>query len=163
MRQQHNISPPLPGRGSNRKRKREENDIGDTPASQPRGDQDPIYNGHEGSHYGESGQPHGNQAMQSDYPPDDADDLPPSLAALKDPQTGLILGRPESMVKYLIMKAKFEYIKSEHQLLLGEYEVLKRDEIALRRAKEVLLDDVLRASLGWVVFLHCPLPPLMPR
>ncbi|KZS92889.1 hypothetical protein SISNIDRAFT_485843 [Sistotremastrum niveocremeum HHB9708] len=145
MRQQHNISPPLPGRGSNRKRKREENDVGDGFAASKESE---LAEGADAtSQYADPTHPNSGSNLPGSSQEDD-DELPPRLLALKDPRTGLILGRSESMCKYIIMKAKYEYAVAEHQLLLGEYEILKREENELRKYKEQQLDEVLRATFG---------------
>jgi hypothetical protein len=138
MRQQHNMNIPPPGRGSNRKRKREEADIGD--GSVDRIDQDgvPI----ESTMTFAAGLTTGLGGIQFD----EADEeLPPNVAAMMDPRTGLIMGRPPSMVKYIIAKAKLQFVENEHRVLEMEHARLRQEEKQLRMKKEAVLEDVLKA------------------
>lgn len=70
--------------------------------------------------------------------------------ALMDPQTGLILGRPPSMVKYIIAKAKLQFVENEQRVLQLEYTRLKQEEKLLRTKKEAVLEDVLKAHFEYV-------------
>jgi len=142
MRQQHNMNIPPPGRGSNRKRKREENDNGDAAAGVkvegdglPRGAMESMISFAAGSGSAIEG-------MQID---DVDEEIPANVAALMDPQTGLIMGRPPSMVKYIITKAKLQFVENEHRILQMEHTRLKQEEKQLRLKKEAVLEDVLKA------------------
>jgi len=147
MRQQHNIALPMPGRGSNRKRKRDVGDLGDAMAGT-------IQREYEGGQQMRSTQ--GRSTINAEaivFPAiepmsDDDEELPPQLAAAADPKTGLIYGRPPAMVKYMITKAKYQWITGEHQLLLGELEQLKQEQLALEHKKDLVLDEVLRTTFG---------------
>lgn len=194
MRLQHNISPPLPGRG-NRKRKRPEATAEPAPSSTPAPIEfyaDPGSVKHEGEedyrrllHLRGDGQGLGvggeeytpppgvdpNQSMMSavDAPPlthhplplpafaaESSDDefLPPSLLPYYDHETGLVHGRPPMMAKYLVMKAKHKYALGEHELLLDELQVVRLEEQRMRKAKEEVLNEVLRREIGCVVLIN---------
>ena len=129
---------PPPGRGSNRKRKRDENETADGSVA-GKIDQD-------GNPQSVLDPTTGSGATVGGIPFDDVDeDLPPNVAALMDPQTGLIMGRPPSMVKYIIAKAKLQFVENENRLLQMEHTRLKQEEKALRTKKETVFEDVLRA------------------
>lgn len=180
MRLQHNIPPPLPGRGGNRKRKRDEsvnpppqenpepssssvpppadgvnppNAFGtfkiepQTPSSVPSDPGVDDYFSANGNHHSHHPSPPirpGSPSASSDT----SDTLPDHLLAALDPQTGLIMGRSPSMVKYLLMKAKQRYALEMHEGLIEELRVARREEAREREKKENALDDVLRASFG---------------
>ena len=157
MRMQHNIVPPAPGRGGNRKRKREEAEA-------------PAMSGPEG--YGAfkvepvafdlyddrispgldaelqlsrlSGTPDIDEDSEGD------DGIPEHLQVMQDPHTGLIMGRPPAMVKYLVMKAKHQHALREHASLIEELRAVRHEEQLWRDRKDQLLDDVLRATFGCV-------------
>lgn len=164
MRMQHNIIPPAPGRGGNRKRKREEPE----PSAQTTNDGystfkvDPPDNGDlddrlspsdmNGEHVNGAG---GRRSASPDFDDDDEpDDLPPHLVAQLDPQTGLILGRPPAMVKYLIMKAKHNYAVEQHAQLVEELRMVRHEEHRWRKRKDALLDEVLKQSFGYISSGH---------
>jgi len=161
MRLQHNISPPLPGRGGNRKRKRDEvgesdnytafkvegqtptelapgniwdRDDGVTPPLDDRGERDYF------------------SSRRSASPVSSGDEredpLPGYLIEAMDPQTGKIYGRSPAMVRYLIMKAKHRFALEQHENLLEELRVVRNEERRMRQEKEDALDDVLRSCLG---------------
>src|ERR1700749_3334969 len=73
------------------------------------------------------------------------EELPPNVAALMDPRTGLIMGRPPSMVKYIITKAKLQFVENEHRVLEMEQARLKQEEKEVGLRKEAVLEDVLKA------------------
>ncbi|PCH34634.1 hypothetical protein WOLCODRAFT_139478 [Wolfiporia cocos MD-104 SS10] len=160
MRIQHNISPPLPGRGGNRKRKREEPEASGAPhAAEP-------------SPYGYSTfkvephadpstedvahapVPHGSAAAlaanPADYYPEDPDedDLPTYLMAQQDKATGLIMGRSPAMVRYLIMKAKYRYALEQHEALVEDLRTLRHEERCWRERKDLVLDELLQQQFG---------------
>ncbi|KAH8105251.1 hypothetical protein BXZ70DRAFT_920065 [Cristinia sonorae] len=166
MRIQHNIMPPLPGRGGNRKKKR----VGEPEVAQPvhtegyatfKVDQQHPYGDIE-----EDGLPTAGPSGHLDYyhnslvnrrslspqviaaDSDGEDDIPPHLAALQDPETGLIMGRTPSMVKYILWKAKHEYALQEHASLIEELRALRYEEKCWRERKDALLDEVLRVTFG---------------
>jgi len=138
MRQQHNMIIPPPGRGSNRKRKREETDAGDGSVGRPDQDGLPI----ESTISFGAGAATGPGGMQLD---EEDEELPPNVAAMADPKTGLIKGRPPSMVKYIITKAKLQFVENEQRILQMEHTRLKQEEKSLRMKKEAVLEDVLKA------------------
>jgi hypothetical protein len=119
MRQQHNIEPPVQGRGPNKKRKRDaEGDELDSDGDGVPGD--------------------GNDSSS------ESDGLPDYLAG--EIEDGMVRGRPVWMAKYLITKAKYRWVLGEHGLLLTEYERLRREQLVLQEKKDTLLDQVLAAS-----------------
>lgn len=145
MRQQHNMNIPPPGRGSNRKRKREETDTGDASVG-GRLDQDGIPREAMESTITFSGAGAGAGAGMDGIPVDDVEEeIPANVAALMDPRTGLIMGRPPSMVKYIITKAKLQFVENEHRVLEMEHARLKQEEKQLRLKKEAVFEEVLKA------------------
>ncbi len=158
-RMQHNIVPPAPGRGGNRKRKREE-------------PEPTVFQGPEGygtfkleppdvhGDYDDRISPpldlytNGNGSRRSASPDIDIEDsdpddgIPPYLSALLDPSTGLIMGRPPAMVKYLVMKAKHQYVLEEHASLIEELRAVRFEERRWREAKDAKLDELLRKLFG---------------
>ena len=180
MRLQHNISPPLPGRGGSRKRKRGD----DPPAAadvppHPNAAPDPAgfttfkvephtprepSPGPPGGSLGAGGLlargGHEDHGQRSPSPEDGGEDdgLPAHLADVADPATGLIFGRSPAMVRYLVMKAKEQYALREHYALIEELRTLRAQERAWREAKDVALDDVLRAEVGCVSIWVSPFP-----
>ncbi|CAL1702694.1 unnamed protein product [Somion occarium] len=166
MRVQHNIIPPLPGRGGNRKRKREEPDLPQAHSAEgyatfrvdhhgypePHGE----YDDGRMSPFEGNGVPHfangvlGQRPVSPDLSEDseDEDSIPPHLWSLRDPETGLIMGRTPAMVKYLLMKAKYNYAMDEHTSLISELRILRGEEKAWRQRKDALLDEVLRVLFG---------------
>ncbi|KAA1470836.1 hypothetical protein DENSPDRAFT_836732 [Dentipellis sp. KUC8613] len=164
MRLQHNISPPLPGRGGNRKRKRIEDEASadtafNTFKVEPHPPLEAPVRG-EGDDAGpgvRAGSPSDVRPLRTgDYfaprspSPSDTDDetLPAYLAQAVDPATGLVLKRSPAMVRYLLMKAKHRFVLEEHQTLIEELRVLRATEREMHEAKDVALDEVLRTELG---------------
>lgn len=161
MRIQHNITPPAPGRGGNRKRKREEPepvaqtadgyatfkvdppDIGDF---EDRLSPSDILPDHlNGTLSRRSASPDGDGDNE-----DDEDDIPAYLKAREDPATGLIMGRSPAMVKYLLLKAKYKYVIDEHASLIQELRTARHEEQCWKDRKDALLDEVLRVTFGYV-------------
>ena len=159
MRMQHNIIPPAPGRGGNRKRKREEPetsvqvsndgystfkvdppDIGDFEDRLSPTDMNGEYINGTGGRRSPSPDP------DDDSDPEDA--IPQYLLDHLDSNTGLILGRTPAMVKYIIMKAKEEYVLQEHASLIEELRMVRHEEQIWRKRKDALLDEVLKQSFG---------------
>lgn len=178
MRIQHNISPPLPGRGGNRKRKRDEPEPGvhgseqtpygyntfkvephhpsDThPADQDEGRASPSeanQNNNGSSAHLQNGTSL-SRPLTPDSDPnvlDEDDQIPEHLLAVMDPTTGLIMGRTPAMVRYLLMKAKYRWILEQHESLLEELRVHRYEEKCWRERKDALLDELLRAHFGYV-------------
>ncbi|KAH8081323.1 hypothetical protein BXZ70DRAFT_901225 [Cristinia sonorae] len=169
MRIQHNIIPPLPGRGGSRKRKRNNNN--DEPcdsAPQPSADgystasfkvdQQVPY---EPQTYTvvDGGVEPGTSMLMDVYnggvplPPDvddEEDEIPPHLAGMRDPQTGLIMGRSPDMVKYIVWKAKHRYALQQHEILIEQLRAMKYEEKCWRERKDALLDVALRLTFGSV-------------
>lgn len=130
MRLQHNMPPPPSGRGGSRKRKRGDSPQPSTPSAAPTEPpsafntfkvepRSPSEAGAPGGDYFENATP---EEQVDDVLEDDDDDdgIPPHLARLVDPQTGLILGRPPALVKYVIQKAKWRYALETHAALIEE-------------------------------------------
>jgi len=166
MRIQHNISPPLPGRGGNRKRKREEPEIATNHAPEP-----PQYgyttfkvepNSHDTGDLDDvrmsPGEVNGSyrglsstipRQLTPDYDYDDMEDeIPPQLMAAMDPATGLIMGRTHAMVKYLLMKAKHRWVLEQHEALVEELRVIRYEEKCWKERKDALVDELLRIHFG---------------
>ncbi|KAH9923799.1 hypothetical protein B0H21DRAFT_712523 [Amylocystis lapponica] len=167
MRIQHQISPPLPGRGGNRKRKREEPEVTtNTHAPEPSfgystfkvepshadlhgadfddGRLSPLEGGSYTSHT-----PLPRPVSPDFSDPDDIDEeVPHHLLSLRDPSTGLIQGRSPTMVKYLLMKAKHRWVLEQHEALIEEVRILRHEEKCWRERKDALLDELLRTTFG---------------
>ena len=155
MRMQHNIVPPAPGRGGNRKRKREEAEAPVMPGPEGYGAfkiepvpfdlyDDRISPGLDAELQLNrmSGTPDADEDSEGD------DGIPEHLQVLQDPNTRLILGRTPAMVKYLLMKAKHQHALREHASLIEELRAVRHEEQLWRDRKDQLLDDVLRATFG---------------
>lgn len=172
MRLQHNIDPPLPGRGGNRKRKRD-----DTEPSPPivsatggfntfkvesstpveffieEGDGRRIISPIEHvrvDYFTTEGQ------QRTPSPGDESwdeveDALPAHFMHAMDPNTGLIMGRSPEMVRYLVMKAKYRYALEQHEHLIEELRVARHELSREREAKEAMLDEFLRVTFGYVL------------
>lgn len=179
MRLQHNISPPLPGRGATKKRKRgEKDDVIDVEGGTPGGsagpgrgvgDRDgyttfklhepgsPLDMTPENGEYDDRGSPRPDDYF-STLPPrrspspeidDPHDGIPRHLLEAMDPNTGLIMGRSPEMVKYLIIKAKHRFALRENEGLLEELRVVRIMEDEEKDAKDVALDHVLHHEMGY--------------
>jgi len=156
MRLQHNVEAGAPGRGGNRKRKRDR-DEPPRPAvstvSDPAGFSIFKVEPHTPSEIHMpselSGTPAADDYFNGGRSPSPADDgIPSYLTQDLDPATGLIRGRSPAMVKYLVMKAKFRFAINEHSTLLEELRVLRAEECALRQGKDEALDSVMRMEFG---------------
>ncbi|KAH7886618.1 hypothetical protein F5I97DRAFT_1868788 [Phlebopus sp. FC_14] len=133
MRLQHNMPPPPSGRGGSRKRKRD-NTPQPSPSHAPTQPADPpsAFNTFKveprspseagGPDYFDTAPPPPEEEQFADGVDDgDEDDgVPPHLARLMDPNTGLILGRSPALVKYVIQKAKMKYAMEMHAALIEE-------------------------------------------
>ncbi|CCM00215.1 uncharacterized protein FIBRA_02243 [Fibroporia radiculosa] len=167
MRIQHNISPPLPGRGGNRKRKREEPDPSGHAPEPPSFGYSTFKvepNTHIDMHMGDAEESrlspmdlNGSGAAAAAQRPispdyieydDTEDDIPPHLMARADPATGLICGRTHAMVKYLLMKAKHRWVLEQHEALVEELRVLRYEEKCWKERKDALMDELLRLHFG---------------
>ena len=157
MRLQHNVEAGAPGRGGNRKRKRDREEP-TRPAvstvSDPAGfsifkvEPNTPSEIHMPSELG-SGTPAADDYFNGGRSPSPADEgIPSYLAQDLDPATGLIRGRTPAMVKYLITKAKFHFAIEQHSTLLEELRVLRAEECALRQGKDEALDSVIRMEFG---------------
>ncbi|KAF8495938.1 hypothetical protein F5888DRAFT_510267 [Russula emetica] len=157
MRLQHNVEASAPGRGGNRKRKRDREEPSRptvTTASDPAGfsifkvEPHTPSEMHMPSEAG--GTPAADDYFNGGRSPSPADEgIPSYLAQDLDPATGLIRGRAPDMVKYLVMKAKFSFALEQHSTLLEELRVLRAEECALRQGKDEALDSVMRMEFGW--------------
>lgn len=159
MRIQHNIAPPAPGRGGNRKRKREEPEAPAQASAEGystfKVDPPEVPEFEDGPSLFDLNGEHGNGVIsrRSATPDiDDEDDLeediPAHLLEQMDKNTGLILGRTPTMVKYLVMKAKHQYVLEDHASLIEELKMVRHEEKCWRERKDALLDEVLRATFG---------------
>ncbi|TCD70381.1 hypothetical protein EIP91_003734 [Steccherinum ochraceum] len=178
MRIQHNIMPPLPGRGGNRKKRRGgavggavvEPDASHVAVDHGyttfRVDQQHSYDLPMDLDEDRITPPGGGTATPLDYyhnsfvgrrsmspevmmpESDGEDDLPPHLAEMQDPETGLIMGRSPAMIKYILFKAKLRHVLQEHESLIEELRTLRYEEKCWRERKDALLDEVLRVTFG---------------
>ncbi len=158
MRLQHNVEAGAPGRGGNRKRKRDREEPSRptvSTASDPAGFSIFKVEPHTPSEMHIPSEAGGTPAAddcfnggRSPSPPDEG--IPSYLAQDLDPATGLIRGRAPDMVKYLVMKAKFSFALEQHSTLLEELRVLRAEECALRQGKDEALDSIMHMEFGWV-------------
>lgn len=176
MRIQHNIIPPLPGRGGNRRKRKGavEPDVTHQPAEEGyatfKVDQQLPYDVHL-EHDEDLQSPmdyyHNSLTSRRSLSPevtmpdsDGEDDIPPHLVALQDPDTGLIMGRSPAMVKYILWKAKHKHALQEHSSLIEELRTLHYEEKCWRERKDALLDEVLRMTFGQQAE-ELTMPPLL--
>ncbi|KZT03023.1 uncharacterized protein LAESUDRAFT_751802 [Laetiporus sulphureus 93-53] len=156
MRIQHNISPPLPGRGGNRKRKREESETNTVVSGRP--PTPPSYGystfkveptGHKDEQE-EAAEPHDPfRDITPEYGGfDEEDQIPQHLLKLMDPATGLIMGRTHAQVRYILMKAKHRWVLEQHEALVEELRVLRYEEKCWKERKDALMDELLRIHFG---------------
>lgn len=75
-------------------------------------------------------------------------ELPPSLLQHYNPTKGTVLGRSVPKVQYLVEKAKHRYLLAEHELLLDELEIARKEEARVRESKDMVLDRVFLRELG---------------
>lgn len=165
MRLQHNMLPPPSGRGGSRKRKR-----GDSPQPNPSHAQttsapadasgfntfkveprSPSETGIPGADYFDTHPPPGQEDDRNEDGVDDddgEDGLPPHVARHMDPQTGLVMGRSPSLVKYIIQKAKMRHALETHAALIEELRIARAQAKEEKLKKEAMLDDLLRAVFG---------------
>lgn len=165
MRLQHNMLPLPSGRGGSRKRKR-----GDSPQPNPSHAQttsapadasgfntfkveprSPSETGIPGADYFDTHPPPGQEDDRNEDGVDDddgEDGLPPHVARHMDPQTGLVMGRSPSLVKYIIQKAKMRHALETHAALIEELRIARAQAKEEKLKKEAMLDDLLRAVFG---------------
>ena len=159
MRLQHNVEAGAPGRGGNRKRKRDREEPARpsvSTASDPAGFSIFKIEPHTPSELHMPSEPGGTPAADDYFnggrSPSPADEgIPSYLIQDRDPATGLIRGRAPGMVKYLVMKAKVKFALEQHSTLMEELRVLRAEECALRQGKDEALDSVMRMEFGWVM------------
>ncbi|KAI0300656.1 hypothetical protein B0F90DRAFT_396402 [Multifurca ochricompacta] len=156
MRLQHNVEAGAPGRGGNRKRKRDREEPSRPTAStgsDPAGFSIFKVEPHTPSELHIPTEP-GDTPGVEDYlngrrsPSPSDEGIPSYLAQDIDPVTGLIRGRAPIMVKYLVMKAKFLFALEQHSTLMEELRILRAEERSLRRGKDEALDSVMRMEFG---------------
>jgi hypothetical protein len=158
MRLQHNVEAGAPGRGGNRKRKRGDREEPPRPtaasaASDPAGFSmfkvEPSTPSELRIPSESGGTPGVDDYFALGHSPSPSEEgLPPYLAQDIDPATGLIRGRPPTMVKYLVMKAKYRFAIEQHSTLLEELRVLRAEESAELRGKDEALDSVMKLEFG---------------
>ncbi|KAH8987197.1 hypothetical protein EDB92DRAFT_1876919 [Lactarius akahatsu] len=156
MRLQHNVEAGAPGRGGNRKRKRDREEPSRPTASavsDPAGfsifkvEPNTPSELHIPAEPG--GTPGTDEYLNGGRSPSPSDEgLPPYLAQDLDPATGLIRGRAPAMVKYLVMKAKVVFALEQHSTLMEELRVLRAEERSLRQGKDEALDSIMRMEFG---------------
>ena len=177
LRHQHNKSPPAPGRGGSRKRKRLPGDIEVTAIPSTRSLTPTLstfafalnpdgelmdFNNHARSTRSRSPSPVRGRPHEEDegYAPAPAplmyDVIPTQLWPFQDPSTGKIHGRSQSQVLYLLMKAKHAFAMQERERLKIELEHAQEQMQAERTKKEVMVDRVLYHLYGYVcIFFTC--------
>ena len=156
MRLQHNVEAGAPGRGGNRKRKRDREEPSRPTASalsDPAGFSifkvEPNASSEQHIPAESGGTPGAEDYLNGGGSPSPSDEgIPSYLAQDLDPATGLIRGRAPAMVKYLVMKAKFLFALEQHSTLMEELRVLRAEERALRQEKDDALDSVMRTEFG---------------
>ncbi|KAH9051508.1 hypothetical protein EDB87DRAFT_1694449 [Lactarius vividus] len=156
MRLQHNVEACAPGRGGNRKRKRDREEPSRPTASavsDPAGfsifkvEPNTPSELHIPTEPG--GTPGADEYLNGGRSPSPSDEgLPSYLAQDLDPATGLIRGRAPAMVKYLVMKAKVVFALEQHSTLMEELRVLRAEERLLRQGKDEALDSIMRMEFG---------------
>lgn len=62
------------------------------------------------------------------------------------------MGRTPTVVKYLIMKAKHQYAVEQHEALVEELRVLRKEERLWKERKDALMDELLHVHFGSVQF-----------
>lgn len=169
MRLQHNISPPLPGRGGNRKRKRDDGagesligsyscqysfSVSDAqtpteghPNAWDESRVSPLPEGHE-DYFSQRRSASPGASSNASIEEDGLGDIPEYLRAQYNPATNKILGRPPAMIRYLLVKSKHRFVLEQHENLLEELRVIRDQEKVARQEKEQALDQVLRKELG---------------
>lgn len=168
MRLQHNIDPPAPGRGGARKRKR-----GEEPSPPPIPPPTNGFSAPSGSAFKtfkveqswSNVEPMDDADIDYDryvsaLPTSPADDedrygspfeiLPGHLRSQYDPSTKLVNGRSPEMVMYILMKAKHRYALQQQDILLEELKQANAELVRVKEEKEVMMDQVLRATFGYV-------------
>ncbi|KZV77768.1 hypothetical protein PENSPDRAFT_568121 [Peniophora sp. CONT] len=82
---------------------------------------------------------------------DDDDGIPEQLLSQADPATGLINGRPRDMVRYLVLKTKYQCAMKEHELLAEELRTVRIEEERARSEKDAALNQLLYREIGYVL------------
>ena len=129
MRLQHNMPPPPSGRGAAGTRKRKRS-LSPTQTNPPVPEQsafntfklEPQTPSELDNGVGAGGDYFPTTTREEEDNEDDGEDdgLPLHLQQLMDPGTGLIMGRPPALVKYIIQKAKLRYARETHEALIEE-------------------------------------------
>ena len=65
------------------------------------------------------------------------------------------MGRSPEMTMYILMKAKHKYALEQHEILLDELALANAELSRVRAEKDVMMDRVLHATFGYVVYLCC--------
>ena len=185
MRQQHNRETSPSARSWNRKRKRgEDASRDDTPASKIEGSTSTDVDA--GTNQAVNEEPAGTalatgkhplSRMASALPPesysqeapetkvngtrDDEDDIPDHLMEYMDPVSGRILGRTPAFVRYILMKAKYQFATEQNEQLIEELRALRNEERYAREQKDQALDEVITTHLGSVPHNSIPPPKLI--
>ncbi|KAK0200425.1 hypothetical protein DFS33DRAFT_1480317 [Desarmillaria ectypa] len=154
LRHQHKQSPPAPGRGGSRKRKRNPDDIEVAPSVSTRSqtptlgtfslfDLAPMESG------SPSPFPRGNEDDEGyNSSGSSSDVIPPHLLVHMEPGTNRIFGRSQSQVLYLLMKAKHRYAVEQNEALQEELRVTREEMRREREVKERAVNHVLRGLFG---------------
>ncbi|KAK7025041.1 INO80 complex subunit 1 [Favolaschia claudopus] len=171
MRLQHNVSPPLPGRGGSRRRKRppptEEREKTPTTPPPPPPTEDPAAGATATT----------SVLTQRDFSERPRAPLSPMSAGMKtpprvddddgphyNPADGLVFGRTPEMTMYLIMKAKHQYAVAKNEHLANELRRVRAELKREREGKEAALDNLLRGYFGSQaehLIDPVPIPPSM--
>lgn len=170
MRQQHNREASPGSRGRNRKRKRgEDASRDDTPASKLEGSTTTEADAgaglvtEEAQNLTAPARRHPLSRTPSPMPPQpysqeapdnavngtrEAEDIPDHLLQYQEPVSGRILGRSPAFVRYILMKAKYQYALEQNEHLIEELRVLRNEERFAQEQKDHALDEVITTHLG---------------
>ncbi|KAK0234765.1 hypothetical protein EDD85DRAFT_845310 [Armillaria nabsnona] len=151
LRHQHKQSPPAPGRGGSRKRKRNPDDIEVAPSVSTRSQTPtlgtfslfdlPVLGRSPSLAGGEDDEGYKSSGSSSDV-------IPPHLMVHLEPGTGRIFGRSPGQVLYLLAKAKLRYAQEQNEALQEELRVTRAEMRREREGKERAVNHVLRGLFG---------------
>ena len=174
MKQQHHRETSPSVRGRSRKRKRgEDASRDDTPASKVEGSTTTDADASAGPATNEEVQNlaapasrHPLSRTPSPMPPqpysqegpdnavngtrEEEEDIPDHLLQYLDPVSGRILGRSPAFVRYILMKARYQFVLEQNEHLVEELRVLRNEERFAREQKNLALDEVISTHLGHV-------------
>ena len=146
MRLQHNTEPTPPQRTLARKRK----NPGDPESETVGGAAEPMQPEEANDITVEIARQMGDGGSEEYSEDDDDEGIPEQLLSQADPTTGLIHGRPRDMVRYLVLKTKYQCAMNEHALLAEELRTVRIEEERARSEKDSILNQLLYREIGYV-------------